>query len=69
MSYENIRVEIRGPVALITLNRPRAFNALSNDLMDELTQALDAVEADEAIRAIVLTGGEKVLPLAPISRG
>ena len=60
MNYENIRVETRGPVALITLNRPKAFNALSNDLMDELTQALDAVEADEAIRAIVLTGGEKV---------
>ena len=60
MTYENIQVETRGPVALITLNRPRAFNALSDDLMNELTQALDAVEADESVRAIVLTGGEKV---------
>jgi len=60
MSYENIRVETRGPVALITLNRPKAFNALSNDLMNELGQALSAAEADETIRAIVLTGGEKV---------
>ena len=60
MTYENIQVETRGPVALITLNRPRAFNALSDDLMDELSHALDAVEADESIRAIVLTGGEKV---------
>lgn len=60
MTYENIQVETRGPVALITLNRPKAFNALSNDLMDELSQALDAVEVDESIRAIVLTGGEKV---------
>ncbi|MBK7768180.1 MAG: enoyl-CoA hydratase [Sulfuritalea sp.] len=60
MTYENIQVETRGPVALITLNRPKAFNALSDDLMNELTQALDAVEADESIRAIVLTGGEKV---------
>jgi enoyl-CoA hydratase len=34
-TYQNIRVETRGPVALITLNRPKAFNALSNDLMDE----------------------------------
>ena len=59
-NHENIRVEMRGPVALITLNRPKAFNALSNELMDELTQALDAAEADESIRAIVLTGGEKV---------
>ncbi|MBZ4194794.1 MAG: enoyl-CoA hydratase [Candidatus Contendobacter sp.] len=60
MTYENIRLETRGPVALITLNRPKAFNALSNDLMDELTAVLDAVEADADIRAIVLTGGEKV---------
>ena len=60
MTYENIQVEIRGPVALITLNRPRAFNALSDDLMNELTLALDGVEADESIRAIVLTGGDKV---------
>ena len=59
-NFENIRVETRGPVALITLNRPKAFNALSNELMDELTHALDAAEADESVRAIVLTGGEKV---------
>jgi len=60
MSDPNVLVETRGPVALITLNRPKAFNALSNDLMDELSQALDVVEADDSIRAIVLTGGEKV---------
>lgn len=60
MTFQTIRVEARGPVSLITLDRPKAFNALSNELMDELTQALDAIEADEAIRAIVLTGGEKV---------
>ena len=60
MSYENIRVENRGPVAVVTLNRPKAFNALSNDLMDELTAALDQIEADRTVHAIVLTGGEKV---------
>ncbi len=60
MSYQNIQLETRGAVALITLNRPKAFNALSDDLMDELTDALDTVEADASIRAIVLTGGEKV---------
>jgi enoyl-CoA hydratase len=60
VSYQNIRVETRGPVAPITLDRPRAFNALSDDLMDELSQALDTAEADESIHAIVLTGGEKV---------
>jgi enoyl-CoA hydratase len=60
MNDPNVLVETRGPVALITLNRPKAFNALSNDLMDELSQALDAIEAADSIRAIVLTGGEKV---------
>jgi enoyl-CoA hydratase len=60
MNDPNVLVETRGPVALMTLNRPKAFNALSDALMDELSQALDAVEADESIRAIVLTGGEKV---------
>jgi len=56
MTFNTIRVGNRGPVCLITLDRPKAFNALSNDLMDELTQALDAAEGDDAIRAIVLTG-------------
>ena len=61
MSYENIRVETRGPVALITLNRPKAFNALSNDLMDELTQALDAagVRPLAARNYLTLSGGER----------
>ncbi len=59
MSYETLLVEVRGPVGLITLNRPKALNALSGQTMDELTQALDALEADAAIGAIVLTGSEK----------
>jgi enoyl-CoA hydratase len=59
LSYETLLVEVRGPVGLITLNRPKALNALSGQTMDELTQALDALEADAAIGAIVLTGSEK----------
>lgn len=59
MSYETLIVEVRGPVGLITLNRPKALNALSGQTMDELTQALDGLEADPAIGAIVLTGSEK----------
>ncbi len=59
MTYENILVETRGKVGLITLNRPKALNALSNDLVDELGAALDRFEADEAIGAIVITGSEK----------
>ncbi|MDE0794833.1 MAG: enoyl-CoA hydratase [Alphaproteobacteria bacterium] len=59
MAYENILVETRGHVGLITLNRPKALNALSSPLMAELTEALDTFEADSNIRAMVLTGSEK----------
>lgn len=59
MAYENILVETRGHVGLITLNRPKALNALSSPLMAELTEALDGFEADNNIRAMVLTGSEK----------
>ena len=59
MSYENILVETRGAVGLITLNRPQALNALCDALIHELGQALDAFEADDAIGAIVLTGSDK----------
>ena len=59
MSYENILVESRGAVGLITLNRPKALNALCDALIRELGQALDAFEADDKIGAIVLTGSDK----------
>jgi enoyl-CoA hydratase len=59
MAYENILVETRGRVALITLNRPKALNALSSGLFDDLNAALDTLEADEAIGCMILTGSEK----------
>jgi enoyl-CoA hydratase len=59
MSYENILVETRGKVGLITLNRPKALNALSPDLMRELGAALTAFEADSTVGAMVITGNEK----------
>lgn len=59
MPYENIVVETRGKVGLITLNRPKALNALNDALMDELGAALKAFDADEAIGAIVITGSER----------
>ncbi|AOJ03412.1 MULTISPECIES: enoyl-CoA hydratase [Burkholderia] len=59
MAYENILVETRGRVGLITLNRPKALNALNDALMDELGAALKAFDADEGIGAIVLMGSEK----------
>jgi enoyl-CoA hydratase len=59
MAYEMILVETRGAVGLITLNRPKALNALCDQLMVELGGALRAFDADEAVGAIVLTGSEK----------
>ena len=59
MAYENILVETRGRVGLVTLNRPKALNALNDALMDELGSALRAFDADDGIGAIVVTGSEK----------
>ncbi len=54
-----VLVEVRQNVGLVTLNRPTVHNALSDALTRELTAALDALEADERVGAIVLTGNEK----------
>lgn len=61
-SYEFIKTAVageKGNVALITLNRPKALNALCNGLMTELSQALNNFDKDDKIAAIVLTGSEK----------
>ncbi|KAI8916050.1 ClpP/crotonase-like domain-containing protein [Gorgonomyces haynaldii] len=57
--YENILVTRKGRVGLVTLNRPKALNALNTPLMLELNDALKAFDADNEIGAIVLTGSEK----------
>jgi enoyl-CoA hydratase len=57
--YQNILVERRGTVGIVTLNRPHALNALNAALISELGSALDDFEANAAIGAIVLTGSEK----------
>ncbi len=59
MNYENILVETHGKVGLVRLNRPKALNALNDQLMDELGHALLAFDADEQIGCIVVTGSEK----------
>ena len=62
MDYQNIIVETRGKVGLITLNRPKALNALNDALVDELVVALNGFEADEAIGCIVITSSDKAFP-------
>lgn len=59
MTYENILVETKGRVGLITLHRPNALNALNNALVSELNQVLEGFEANDEIGAIVITGSEK----------
>ncbi len=59
MGYEQILTEKKDAVGIITLNRPKALNALCATLIKELGRALDDMEADDAIGAIVLTGSEK----------
>ena len=54
--YEEIRYEVDGPAAVITLNRPDALNALTNNMLEELKHALAEAEKDESVVGIVLTG-------------
>lgn len=59
MNFENILIETHGKVGLIRLNRPKALNALNDQLMNELGEALLAFDGDSKIACIVLTGNEK----------
>jgi enoyl-CoA hydratase len=60
MGYENVLVEKDQPVAVVTLHRPQQLNALSYDLVKDLCLALEDLDRDGEIRAIIVTGGEKV---------
>lgn len=59
MEYQNIIVEIKEKIGVITLNRPKALNALNDQLMDELGFAMNAFDQDEGIGCIIITGSEK----------
>ena len=53
---EVLSVETRGAVRLLTLNRPKKLNALNHDLIEALSKALLAVQHDDKVAAVVLTG-------------
>lgn len=57
--YETIQVAVEGAVATITLDRPKALNALNSQVLAEIVPAAEALDADPAIGAIVITGSEK----------
>ncbi len=59
MAYENIISETRDAVGIITLNRPKALNALNAQLIEELNRALSGFQEDAAIGCVIITGGDK----------
>ncbi|WP_298295620.1 enoyl-CoA hydratase [uncultured Litoreibacter sp.] len=59
MAYKTINVEVEDHIAVITLNRPEALNALNSQLLSELSNVIKEVDANEKVRCIVLTGSEK----------
>jgi enoyl-CoA hydratase len=60
MSYQNLLVEIENKIAVVTLNRPQALNALNKDLLGDISNFLDEAQNNPEIRVIILTGsGEK----------
>ena len=59
MTFETILIETSGKVGIVRLNRPAALNALNDQLMDELGEALIAFDANEAIGCIIITGSAK----------
>jgi len=54
--FENLLLEIRPPLAVITINRPKVLNALNAATLEELSTALERVAADAAVRVVLLTG-------------
>lgn len=60
MAYQNIIFQVEDGIATITFNRPKALNALNNELLNEFSSALDEIVENEDIRVLILTGaGEK----------
>ncbi|AET66889.1 enoyl-CoA hydratase/carnithine racemase [Desulfosporosinus orientis DSM 765] len=60
MNYETIIVENEDGIAIVTLNRPEVLNALSSQVFNELADAALTLENDDSVRAVIITGGEKV---------
>jgi enoyl-CoA hydratase/carnithine racemase len=70
MTYEQIRYEAEGPVLLLTLNRPEQMNAFTGTMLNELIDAYRRADADDAIRAIIVTGaGRAFCAGADLGRG
>jgi enoyl-CoA hydratase len=60
MDYKTIRLTQEGAIAILTLNRPEAMNALNDELIRDLSEIIDMIVEDDQIRVLILTGGDKV---------
>lgn len=60
MAYETIIVEIEEGIATVTLNRPEVLNALNSQVFNELADAAESLGADDSVRVVIITGGDKV---------
>ena len=60
MEFQNVIVEKDDSIAVLTLNRPQQLNALSYDLVKDLSLAMQELDADDHVRVMIVTGGEKV---------
>ena len=58
-AYNTLRIEKSGPAYVITLNRPNVRNAISTEMMDELIDAVAALDNDAEVRGIIITGGDE----------
>jgi enoyl-CoA hydratase/carnithine racemase len=59
VDYQTIAVAVAGPVATVRMNRPEALNALNSKMVQDLVTAFDALEADDSVRCVVLTGSDR----------
>ena len=59
MPYEFVLTEVRGPVGIVTINRPKVRNALNHQTIAELVDALDGFDQDDGIRCMILTGDDR----------
>ncbi len=60
MDYQNITYALEDGIAVITLNRPKAWNALCSELNEELIEVLNSIRNDQQVRVLIITGGPKV---------
>jgi enoyl-CoA hydratase len=59
MPYEFVLTDVRGPVGIVTINRPQVRNALNHQTIAELVDALDGFDRDDQVRCMILTGDDR----------